>query len=165
MSKYIFITISLFVSLQICSAQHFDPIYNIQEGEYRTWRDSGYYFMPELTDWRINNIFSNSSKTGLAVSFTSSDEGGLMYTGKAILIINNDDLPAGINFSRRDTGSSLMMIPQDLLLCPSGEQEMNMGQDDPYFPLYLSGSIDQYNNTLIDSPVPITIQLNSMRVN
>ena len=163
--KNLFIIFLLFVICKPSIAQHFDPIYNVQEGEYRTWMDSGYYFVPELVSWDIKKIFGKSERTGIKMNFSSSDESGLVYSGSAILIMENNDIPEDINFSRNQSGESLILFPQDLLLCPSPSAEMSMGQADPYFPIYLSGEINSYKGKILNIPIPVTVQLNNMRVN
>ena len=155
----------LCLSFQAGTAQHFDPLYNTLDGP-RTWRDSGYYFQAEIILWKATNVIDNpNGNVVFSINFKSSDESGLTYSGQAGCFIDEEDLPEGFNINQGMKGKAIMFIPQDLLFCPPPDQEVDLGLDDPYFPLSLSGFLLRAGIQVPESPIPVTYQLNQFIVN
>lgn len=141
--KYIAFILCFFFFIPESKTQHFDEIYNVQE--LRTWRDSGYYFMPELVDFEVLKILGQQNGNfGVRTKITSINAtNGLSFTGVGIFVISPDEYPDGLNLSKGTTGVATLLIPLDILLCPDDEQELNLGTNDPYFPLTLSSEIHE----------------------
>jgi hypothetical protein len=163
MLRIIFPTILLIFSFAL-QAQHFDPLF--KERSNRTFRDSGYYFVPELVRFIIIGVNSNGSgNTGILVNFRSTDQSGLTYMGNAALFFREEDLPPEIQIEVGAKGFATILLPQDLLYCPSGEEEQGMGQDDPYFPLQLTGRIEKIGGVVPSTRIMVGVQLNDFIVN
>lgn len=141
---------------------HFDSRY--YPSRKRTWRDSGYYFIPELVDFKIGLVKETPTGTvGMKVTFSGSDVSGLRYRGNALFFIESP-LSNGLNLERGNIGSASLLISEDLLLCPSPSQEIGLGQDDPYFPLQLSGELLSIQGESLPDKIPMRIQLNDFTV-
>ena len=163
MKKILYIIILIAFAIPLKS-QHFDPIYT--DDVIRTWEDSGWYFVPEITNWKVAILGPGGSDVIQAiVNFRSSDESGLMYTGRAVFFVDPETLPNDVNIQEGTRGKATILLPEDILLCPSPSDEQGMGQNDPYFPLYLAGRLDRIGNNIPDDPIHITVQLNVFNVN
>jgi hypothetical protein len=163
MFRIIIITVLICFSTGI-SAQHFDPNYN--KNDAKTWRDSGYYFVPELIKFIAIGISVNENGTiNLVTNFQSTDNSGLTYTGNANLLFPSENLPPEIEIEIGSKGFATIIIPQDLLFCPDEDFEQGMGQNDPYFPLSLAGRIEKVNGIVPESPIMVSVQLNDFTVN
>ena len=147
----------------ISHAQHFDPLYS--ENSTRTWRDSGYYFMPQLTVYQIMSLENVSGIFSANIDFVSTDMSSLMFTGQATLFFNEDDLPPGVNVKVGNRGLATILFPEDLLFCPSPEEEQGMGQNDPYLPQSLIGRLERIEDDTLDEPIQSSVQLNDFTVN
>jgi hypothetical protein len=149
-------------------AQHFDELYNSepQKGPEKTWRDSGYYFVPTLVRFEVFSLAAGPNGSGAAeVVFRSTDNSGLTFSGQASFLFRPNNLPAGTNIAVETRGLALVLLPMDLLYCPDDEQEQGMGQDDPYFPLSLVGQFERISGDWLDPPSLILVQLNDFVVN
>jgi hypothetical protein len=163
MYKIIF-AIAFFTSVGFSAqAQHFDPLFS--ENSTRTWRDSGYYFMPHLIRFQITSLDNNSGIYSINVNFLSTDMSSLMFTGQATIFFSEGDLPSGVDIEVGTRGFATVLFPQDLLFCPSPEEEQGMGQDDPYLPITLAGRIEKIAQVVLDDPIQSTVQLNDFTVN
>ena len=163
MFRILLITLLIFVFTGL-QAQHFNPLYNKKPA--KNWRDSGYYFVPELLKFMVLEINTNpSGVVDFSIAFISTDQSGLTYTGSAILFYREDDLPAEISIEAGSKGFATILLPQDLLYCPSPEAEQGMGQDDPYFPLSLVGRIEKVDGIVPNEPTMVVVQLNDFTVN
>ena len=112
----------------------------------KTWRDSGYYFQLETVFWTARRLGVVPGGDALIlVSFSSGDPSSLMYRGEAIFRFPLGDWPADITPSKNMSGEAVIAFPQDVLYCPSPSQEIGLGQDDPNFPLFLTGQITGVN--------------------
>ena len=142
---------------------HFDPRY--YPSTRRTWRDSGYYFIPELIDFQIGLVKQTPTGTvGMKVTFSGSDVSGLRYRGKALFFTEFAGGQDTQVFKRGNIGSATILISEDLLLCPSPAEEIGLGQQDPFFPLQLSGELLSIQGESLPEPIPIRIQLNEFTV-
>jgi hypothetical protein len=142
---------------------HFDPKY--YPSHQRTWRDSGYYFIPELVEFQVRRWGVTPSGTaGIKVDFAGSDASGLRYNGKALFLIDKSNLPSDFDVGQGSAGQATLLISEELLLCPSPAQEVGLGQNDPYFPLLLSGKLISIDGNALSSEIPIAVQLNDFRV-
>lgn len=140
----------------------------INEPYEKTWRDSGYYFQLESVIWQAIRL-GNSSNGDLLIlaSFSSSDASSLVFRGRAVFRIDPLDWPDSITPSRGLTGEAVIAFPQDVLLCPSPSQEIGLGQNDPYFPLYLTGEITGIAvspGDLLSVQAFISVQLRDMEI-
>lgn len=112
----------------------------------KTWRDSGYYFQFESIRWYAVRLGTTASgQVVMLASFTSADPASLHFQGRAIFRFDPQDIPADVSPSRGMTGTAVVAFPQDVLLCPSPSQEVGLGQNDLYFPLYLTGELSGVN--------------------
>jgi hypothetical protein len=161
------ILITLIILAGFCfqmEAQRVDYLFDNDKN--RTWRDSGYYFVPELVFWNITSITLNPNGTvGATVVFRSTVMSELMYTGLAVFLYDPEDLPGMATLNVDDKGLATMLLPQDLLLCPTQETEDSMGLNDPYFPLFIPGRLDRIGPFIPADPIPILVQLNDFTVN
>jgi len=137
----------------------------------KTWRDSGYYFQLETVFWTATRIGTTSNGDGIILAnFSSADPSSLRYRGQAVFRFDPNSWPENIMPSRGMQGEALIAFPQDVLLCPSPSQEAGLGQNDPYFPLYLSGQITGVNGNVNDAPGLIkfdsemSVQLRDMEI-
>jgi hypothetical protein len=157
--------ILLFTGLSL-QAQHFDELYNRQMGQAKTWRDSGYYFMPNLVRFKILGPASGPQNVvAVDVNFQSTDNSGLMFSGQATFLLRPSTLPPDVTLAGQSQGLAIIMLPLDLLFCPDAAQEQGMGQDDPYFPLFLAGGFSRIGTQWLETPVSIMVQLNDFVVN
>jgi hypothetical protein len=133
----------------------------------KTWRDSGYYFQLENVFWtaRRLGVTSNGDAIILA-SFSSSDPSSLIYRGEAVFRFPSDKWPADISPAKGMTGEAIIALPQDVLYCPSPSQEIGLGQDDPNFPLFLTGQITgvDRNGDFRYFDVGMSVQLRNLEV-
>lgn len=160
----IIFSIVLFIGMGISTqAQHFDYLYS--DNEIKTWRDSGWYFMPQLIQYQIVTVDNNSGIFSTNINFMSTDMSSLMFTGQATMFFREEDLPIGVNLEVGNRGLATVLFPQDLLFCPSPEDEQGMGQDDPYFPISLGGRIERIGQEVLDNPIQTPVQLNDFTVN
>ena len=132
----------------------------------KTWRDSGYYFQLETVLWRAQRF--GTTATGdvtMSTSFSSADPSSLRYRGRAVFQFDPALWPENVDPVRGVRGEALIAFPQDVLLCPSPAQEVGLGQNDPYFPLFLSGQITKivFNDTLFFT-IPAAVQLRDMEI-
>jgi hypothetical protein len=142
--KYILLTYCFcFLFISESKTQHYDWNYNSQE--LRTWRDSGYYFMPELVDFEIIRFLGQQNgSVGFKTKITSINAtNGLDFLGIGVFVISPDELPDDLELSKGTKGKATLLIPLDLLFCPDDEQELNLGSNDPFFPLTLSAEINE----------------------
>lgn len=167
MIRIFFILSILLIAGSQLQAQHFDELYNKPKGPEKSWRDSGYYFMPNLVQFVILGPAGSSSQGvfGADVTFQSTDNSGLTFSGQATFYFRPNNLPEGTNIAVGTVGLATVLLPQDLLFCPDEEMEAGMGQDDPYFPLSLFGRYERIGPDWLDPPVMIMVQLNDFVVN
>ncbi|MTB49397.1 hypothetical protein [Lewinella sp. W8] len=136
--------------------------------QQKTWRDSGYYFQLELVDW-INRGFrtTNTGDYLLRSTVISASSSGTQFRARAILRIDKDDWPMD-NFPSPNTvewGSAILAFPQDLLFCPSGNEEIGLGQNELYMPLSVGGEITRvFNDTILFTSIPLNAQIRSFDV-
>ena len=165
------ILLPLLFVLSICfnaEAQHFDPLYDPGSEMFaeKTWEDSGWYFVPTLVRFVIQDQLAiGNDLFATQVIFQSTDMSGLMFTGQALLLLPQNSFPAGFTPEAGQIGFASVLFPEDLLFCPSPEQEQGMGQNDPYFPLNLAGRLERINGQMPPNPIPMSVQLNDMTVN
>ncbi len=139
--------------------------FKVFEKNARTWRDSGYYFQIEFVDFRIQKLGITPGGGGkMSVVFRSTDPSGQQYRGNAIFTLNPNSIPSDLTPSVGTLGKASMTIAQDVLICPSPEQEVGLGQNDPFFPLYYSGFILQLNGKMLETSVPIAVELRDMEI-
>lgn len=147
-------------------AQQFGEPDQSQRGPNRTWRDSGYYFVPTLV---LFDVFGTTPAGGgiaaATVTFQSTDNSDLTFNGQATFFFRPSNLPPEVTIGEGTRGLAVILLPQDLLFCPDEEQEQGMGQDDPYFPLSLVGRFERIGLQWLDSPIMTSIQLNDFVVN
>jgi hypothetical protein len=131
----------------------------------KTWRDSGYYFQLEPIDW-ISRGFrtANNGDFLFRATIRSASSAGIQFQARAILRIDKDDWPTE-NFippSAVDWGSAILALPQDLLFCPSGNEEIGLGQNELYMPLSVGGEITRaWNDTMLITSIPMNAQIRS----
>jgi hypothetical protein len=135
----------------------------------KTWRDSGYYFQAERVDWTAQNITTTAGGNYLiGTTFSSSDASSLQFNGQAQFRFRASDLPDNLPLLDSLTGGeATILFPQDILLCPTAEQESAIGQQDPYFPLYLAGRTTAaiYRDSLFfDTQIRMSVQLQDFEV-
>lgn len=139
-----------------------------QRPQAKTWRDSGYYFQFENIFWRAIRLGTTQNGDAIILaSFSSADPSSLRFQGQAVFRFSPQDIPSGITPSRGMTGEAIIAFPQDVLYCPSPSQEVGLGQNDPYFPLYLSGEITGVNvagGDFLFLETPMSVQLRDMEV-
>ncbi|PHN07109.1 hypothetical protein [Flavilitoribacter nigricans] len=112
----------------------------------KTWRDSGYYFQMEKIFWQAIRLGTTQSGDAIVLaSFSSADPSSLRFQGQAVFRFDPRDVPDTVTPSRGMRGEATVAFPQDVLFCPSPSQEVGLGQNDPYFPLYLTGQITGVN--------------------
>lgn len=108
----------------------------------KTWRDSGYYFQLERVFWTAKRLGVSGNGDGVILTtFSSSDPSSLMYRGEAVFRFPIEKWPADISPTKGMKGEAVIAFPQDVLYCPSPSEEIGLGQNDPYFPLFLTGYI------------------------
>lgn len=137
--------------------------------EEKTWRDSGYYFQLEPVFWRAQRLGTTAGgEVTITALFSSADPSSLRYRGRAIFQFDPALWPEDVTPARGVRGEALIAFPQDVLLCPSPEQEAGLGQNDPYFPLYTTGQIKKVEGSVIyrDSLflIPMSVQLRDMEI-
>lgn len=135
----------------------------------KTWRDSGYYFQVELVSWRVLRLGTTANGDIVMLSsFSSADPASLQFSGQAVFRFDPDKWPEGITPAKGLQGQALLTFPQDVLFCPSPSQEVGLGQNDPYFPLYLSGEITGVftapSGDLVPTTTAISVQLRDFEV-
>ena len=139
-----------------------------QQPQAKTWRDSGYYFQFESIFWQAVRL--GTAQNGdfvILATFSSADPSSLRFEGRAVFRLNPKDLPSEITPSRGMQGEAMLAFPQDVLFCPSPSQEVGLGQNDPYFPLYMSGEITGVNaagGNFLYFEAPMSVQLRDMEV-
>lgn len=147
-------------------AQHFDDLYNQLPGPTRTWRDSGYYFIPTIVRFEVlTQTIGPQGVASASVIFRSTDNSQLTFNGQAVFFYRPDNLPGGVNIAAGTRGLATVVLPQDLLYCPDEEEEQGMGQDDPYFPLSLVGCYERIGTMWLDDQILVGVQLNDFVVN
>lgn len=113
-----------------------------QKPQAKTWRDSGYYFQFENILWQAIRLGTTQNGDGIILaSFSSADPSSLQFQGQAVFRFDTKDFPQNVTPSRGMQGEAVVAFPQDVLFCPSPSQEVGLGQNDPFFPLYLSGAL------------------------
>lgn len=163
MYRYIF-SIVLFIVIGISAqSQHFDSMYS--DRDTKTWKDSGWYFLPQLTLYQITDLQMNSGIYSANINFRSTDMSSLMFTGQATIFFREEDIPVDVELEVGKRGFATVLFPEDLLFCPSPDAEQDMGQDDPYLPLSLAGRIERIGQILLDNPIQSSVQLNDFTVN
>ena len=166
----IIIVFTLFISAHLnLQAQHFDPIFS-DFGEVepveKTWEDSGYYFVPTLVRFTIQDITTGPSDiTSLDVLFQSTDMSSLMFTGQGAIFYRQDNIPPSLEIQTGTTGFATFLIPQSVLFCPSEEQEQGLGQEEALFPLSSVGRLNRIGAIMLPNPITILFQLNDLTVN
>lgn len=139
-----------------------------QKPQAKTWRDSGYYFLVESIFWQAIRLGTTKNGDGIILaSFSSSDLSSLQFQGQAVFRFDPMDFPQEVTPSRSMSGEALMAIPQDILFCPSPSQEVGLGQNDPFFPLYLTGELTGVRATggqVVLFSAPMTVQLRDWEV-
>lgn len=139
-----------------------------QEPQLKTWRDSGYYFQLESIVWQTVRLGSASNDDMLILaSFSSADPASLVFRGRAVFRFPMAEWPANITPARGMSGEGLIAFPQDVLFCPSPNQEVGLGQNDPYFPLYTTGfltSVFLSPGTEQDLEIEVVVQLRDMEI-
>ena len=136
----------------------------------KTWRDSGYYFQLEKVDWLAQNTFATAGGNVLInTTFSSSDPSSLQFTGQAQFRLRATAIPDTLFAMLSDLtgGQAIIAFPQDILLCPTADQETGMGQQDPYFPLYTSGRTTAmiYRDSLFfNAQIRLSVQLQDFEV-
>lgn len=135
----------------------------------KSWRDSGYYFQLEFVDW-INRGFRTTGAGDFLLRTTvqSATPSGVQFRARTILSIKKSDWPVD-NFPAPndvDWGSAILAFPQDLLFCPSGNQEVGLGQNELYLPLSVGGEITRvWNDTImLTTSIPLNAQVRSFDV-
>lgn len=163
----IYLTFCLFIIAGAAlQAQHLEKDYKPQRGPNKTWRDSGYYFVPTLARFDVSSLTNGGQGiTAATVNFQSTDNSDLSFNGQATFFFRPNNLPPGVTINAETIGFATILLPQDLLYCPDEEQEQGMGQDDPYFPLSLVGRFERIGLQWLDPPSMISIQLNDFVVN
>jgi len=166
MLRIYFTLFLLLVAGATLQAQQTDKDDKPQQGPTKTWRDSGYYFVPTLVRFNVLGVENGGQGiTAAAVTFQSTDNSDLTFNGQATFFFRPNNLPGGITIGAGTNGLATILLPQDLLYCPDEEQEQGMGQDDPYFPLSLVGRYERISTQWLDQPILIGIQLNDFVVN
>jgi|GEM_PF-5567293 len=131
----------------------------------RTWEDSGWYFQIELIDLRIQKLGVTSGGDGkIRVGFRSSDSLGQQYRGTAVITFSPNQMPPDVDLEVGIRGRASMIIAQSVLVCPSPEEEVGLGQNDPLFPLYYSGFLLEVEGRPIANPTPLSIKLIDMDI-
>jgi hypothetical protein len=139
-----------------------------RQPQAKTWRDSGYYFQFENIFWQA--VRFGTTQNGdiiMLTTFSSADPASLQFQGRAVFRFSPKDIPSDITPSRGMQGTAMIAFPQDVLYCPSPSQEVGLGQNDPYFPLYLSGEmtgIDAAGGNFLYFETPMSVQLRDMEV-
>lgn len=137
----------------------------LQSDLQKTWRDSGYYFQLEPVFWRAERLRATSDgDVAMLVSFSSGDPSSLRYRGRAIFTLDPNNWPADIMPARGMQGEALVAFPQDVLFCPSPSQEIGLGQNDPFFPLYLTGQLTSVMNRDLAEDVSVVVKLIDMEI-
>ncbi|MBX2872670.1 MAG: hypothetical protein KTR30_11235 [Saprospiraceae bacterium] len=154
----------LFCCCSVLSAQdgwNFDEF----KKNARTWRDSGYYLQIELIDLKIQKLGVTSGGEGrMIVNFQSADQAGQQYRGEAVFTFSPNQVPSNINLQTGVRGKAAITIAQDVLICPSPEAEVGLGQNDPFFPLYYPGFLLKVDGESISNPTPISIELRNIEI-
>lgn len=113
-----------------------------QRSAEKTWRDSGYYFTLALVDWEVNRIRTGQNgTTKMLTTISSADPSGVQFTGTAVFRFATEDLNAPGPLTTELYGQALVSLPQDLLMCPSTEMELGLGQVESRLPLNTYGEI------------------------
>jgi hypothetical protein len=136
----------------------------------KTWRDSGYYFQLELVDWFNRGVLTaGNGDILIRTTIRSSDSSsGAQFRGRAVFRINSEDWSSGDLPSPKsvENGTAVLAFPQDVLICPSGNDEIGLGQSEQYLPLSLGGEIKKlglFNDTILFS-IPCNAQLRDFEV-
>lgn len=134
----------------------------------KTWRDSGYYFQFERISWQVIRLGNTQNGDVIMLTaFSSADPSSLRFEGKAVFRFDPKDFPSEITPSKSMEGEAVLSFPQDVLFCPSPSQEVGLGQNDPYFPLYMSGEITGVNaagGDFLYFETPMSVQLRDMEI-
>ncbi|WP_367389281.1 hypothetical protein [Lewinella sp. LCG006] len=156
----------LFIAGTSLQAQESGEFEKPRNGPEKTWRDSGYYFIPTIVRFRVIGLApAGSGQAAADVVFSSTENSDLMFNGQATIIFIPANLPSEINFGMQTRGLATILLPQDLLFCPDDEGEQGMGQDDPYFPLFLAGQFERINGQWLTPSLWVGVQLNDFVVN
>lgn len=150
-----------------CSALTAQDGWNFDEFKKnaRTWRDSGYYLQTEFIDLKILKINVTPEGQGtINVNFRSADPAGQQYRGEAIFSFSTGMVPDNVNLEAGVKGRAAITIAQDVLICPSPEAEVGLGQNDPFFPLYYPGFLLEVDGRSIPNPTPISIELRNIEI-
>ena len=134
----------------------------------KSWEDSGWYFQLEPIDWISRGFRTTSSGDFLLRStVVSASSGGIQFRARAIFRIDKEDWPME-NFPSPNTvewGSGILGFPQDLLFCPSGNDEIGLGQNELYMPLSVGGEITRvFNDTMLVTSIPLNAQIRDFEV-
>ena len=135
----------------------------------KTWEDSGYYFQLEPTDWISRGFRTTTSGDFLLrTSVVSASSAGVQFQARAIFLIDKDDWPMD-NFpspNEVEWGSAILALPQDLLFCPSSNDEIGLGQNELYMPISVGGGITRvFNDTCcLVTSIPMNAQIRSFDV-
>lgn len=136
----------------------------------KSWRDSGYYFQLEKVDWLTKDIVTTAGGNLLIkTTFTSSDPSSLQFNGQAQFRMRAQDIPDNLPplLDSLTGGQATIAFPQDIILCPTPAQETGMGQQDPYFPLYLSGrttGVIYRDSLFFSTQIRMSVQLQDFEV-
>jgi hypothetical protein len=136
----------------------------------KTWRDSGYYFQLEKVDWLAQNIITTAGGNVLINAvFSSSDPSSLQFNGQGQFRFRGSDLPDNLPplLDSLTGGQATIAFPQDILLCPTVDQETAIGQQDPYFPLYLAGrttGVIYRDSLFFSTQIRMSVQLQDFEV-
>lgn len=154
------------VPLRVDEALIQELIGDLQE---KTWRDSGYYFRLEAVNWIATRLgTTQNGDVIMLTSFSSADPSSLSFLGQAVLRFNPENFPGDITPSKGMRGEALLAFPEDVLLCPSPSQEVGLGQNDPYFPLYLTGEITGVQTAggggILNIETPVSVQLRDIEI-
>lgn len=131
----------------------------------RTWEDSGYYLQIEFIDIRVQKMGVTSGGDGkIRVGFRSLDPVGQQYRGTAVMTYAPNQLPPNLDIGVGTRAIASMIIGQSVLVCPSPEEEVGLGQNDPVYPLYYSGFLLEVQGNAIPNPTPLAIQVIDMEI-
>lgn len=150
-----------------CSALTAQDGWNFDEYKKnaRTWRDSGYYLQTEFIDLKIQKISMMPGGEGrIIVNFRSADQVGHQYRGEAVFSFSPNMVPPNIDIQAGGSGQAAITIAQDVLICPSPQTEVGLGQNDPFFPLYYPGFLLAIDGMPITNPTPISIELRNIEI-